>query len=956
MLGRFLAILLTGFILCGGAMGATPEVIDGTTQNITITAGNNDTTNANTGYTITSTGGSNGTLKVASSGTGTGTTWNAYSIAVTSGDAAFKGVFELDGTDAITVKLAGGLSIGGNDTVGGEMRVTGSDGVLDAAGGVSITGLGQLVIGANAGLTASTTLFTINTASANSAISFAASSTLSVNSLNFQAGALTLGGSGATFSAEGDSVVGGYLASGATTYSAAVLTIDGTGPTTFKGNLAIKEGGVVTSGTAAGAFSLGTGKTLTLAGGTLQAGTLGTLTVNADRVTIDGDVASIIDATNNDVIFNQASGVATSHSAGTALTVKSDLTLKGGNTLEFYSYTQSGGTVATPDSGLLHIMSNTTTAAVSGGTFAAAASFDGGVAFTGTSILKGTGQTIVGGGAGKAFSFGANTLIDLVDGTLTLSNVEEVAIGGTIRFGGTATAANTLTADGKVTFYEGSDIKLTADFARTVTASSTATAANTLVATGAPGNLTTGLAGGALISDNFLLGRFTLQDDGQYLFVSDADKLGLLLDGSAADYANAEKLITDRYGPGVTNGFAANIYKSVVDPSAPAPYDRLKPDAGIVIGSGSSLEKSYDMNLANLTAFATGDKRADGSLAALYNGLNTSGVADVSMATAEAVAVRTRDHLRRIGDTRTALRETIGSDSALAASFLNTQFDNRLWIGGFGMWEDADPNDQLGGYRYDSAGFIGGYDYAYGPLSLGGTFAYTKGDFADKTALLHDSKIASYTGSLHAAYYAPEGYFAIATVGYTVSHNKINELRSDPSVSSGKSWNTANYNTDTWLASIEAGYDYRSSECVNITPSIGFTYVGAKNEDHNERLGGIAMGRITGSDTYAASVPVRLEVGYDIATGSESSLKLAARAGYAYNLNDNGIDGNLALYGFSNAMVHKVVGRKPERHQYSGGLGFRFVTDQFDVGLDYDYSARSSYSAHRLTATAGFRF
>ena len=959
MLGRFLAATLTGLLLCCGAMAAGTVEIDGTTQSYTVTAGDNDTTNANTDFVVTSTGtlASNGTLTVTGTTTGTGTTWNAKSITVTSDDATYKGVFHLNGAnDDIIVKLSGALSIGGNDTVGGEMRVTGVDGVLDAAGGATISGLGQLIIDPAATLDASATSFTVNTTSAASAISLVAGGKLTLNSLNFQAGALTLGVAGSTFSAEGDTVVGGYKATGATNYSTATLTLDDSGATIFKNSLTIKEGGTVTSGTANSAFSLGSGKTLTLAGGTLQASATGTLTVNADKVVVDGAAESVIDAANNNIVFNQANGAATSHSAGTTLTVKSDLIIKGGNTLAFHSYAQSGGTVTTPNSGVLHILKNSDPAAISGGTFAAAAQFDGGAAFTGSSVLKGTGQTITGGGAGKDFTFGAKTEIDLTGGRLTLANVEDAAIGGTIRFGGTATTANTLTTNGKVTFHEGADIKLAADFARVVTASGSATAANTLIATGGAGQLTTGLEGGSLTSDNFLLGRFTLKDDGQYLYVSEADKLGLTLDGSSSDHALAQQLIKDKYGNGVTGGFASNIYKSVVDPAAPAPYDRLKPARGVVAGSGSDLEKSYNMNLANLTAFATGDRRADGSLAAMYNGLNNSGVVDVAIATAEAVTVRTRDHLRRIGDTRAALRETIGSDSALAASFLNSEFDNRIWFGGFGMWEDADPNEGLGGYRYESAGFIGGYDYAYGPLSLGGTIAYTRGDFMDKTALLHDSKISSYSAGLHAAYYAPEGFFAVASTGYTFSRNNINELRSNPSVPAGQSWNEASYSTNTWTISAETGFDYRPVPCVNVTPSVGITYIGARNSDHNERLGGVMAGRITGSDSYGAYVPVRLEIGYEIVTGTESRLKLNARGGYAYNLNGNGIDGDFTLYGFSNAMVHKVVGRKPERHHYTGGAGLRFVTDQFDVGLDYDYSARSNYSAHRITATAGFRF
>ena len=978
---RFLlAAGMAALFAAGTAMAGTPVQIIDSVDARSVPSVANDATDANNDYTITSRVGAGGSLqRSAASGSVDGTGWSANSITITAGEGAANdyGVFVLDGTDHLAAKIARSLVLTGNGSAGGAMYVHGYNGVLSATEGAFIHDMGRLVLNASASgegssgsagpkiLNATQTDFTVN-ASANNASAIvltgggsANAATLGVRSLNFQAGNIALGGNDTYFSAEKESTIGGYRLNEESDYSTARLTLGGNGVVLFKDGAKLATGGsVATRNGSNGILSVGSGKTITLAGGELLADA-GVLYIDADRIVVDGPQASIVDALTGAVVFRRADGNANTNVAGTSLTVKSDLVLKGGSPLAVTSYAQSAGTVSSEAGGSLQILGDAAAATISGGAFAAAADFRGGAAFSGKSTLRGSDQ-IIGIGAGKSLIMGKDTGMDLSGGGLRITGGGQANIAGTVVIGGDASVANTLASDGKIVFEAGSRVNLDPEFAKVITAAATAEASNTLIAAGGADMLEIPLA--ANENDSFLLGRFVFATDGRYLYVTEADRLGVVLDGTREDYELAAPRISERYGSGVSNGFAANIYRSVVDPTLnPAgnvpPYDKLLAHADIVPDSGSMLEKSYKMNQANFAAFASGGAASEGdSLAALYNGVNNSGVNEVAITTANTVVAKSLNRLKKNEEYRAAIRESVGSDAALASRIINSEFDNRFWLSGIGMWENADATSGLGGYRYDAGGFMTGYDHAFGPVTIGGAFAYVKGDYYDKTALSHDSEIDSYSGVLQASYFAPNGFYATAIGGYTRSNNKVNELRLNAGAASGISWNKADYITDTWSGAAEMGMVIRANECVAITPSVGFTYIHATNRDHSEYLGGVKAGKVTGVSNHAALIPVSLEVGYDIPVGYEAKWTLAVNGGYTHNAANTAIGGHFTPDGFANAAVHKVMGREPGRHNYHAGGAVRFTSDRFDFGVDYSFTARSRYEAHRVVANAGLRF
>jgi outer membrane autotransporter protein len=293
----------------------------------------------------------------------------------------------------------------------------------------------------------------------------------------------------------------------------------------------------------------------------------------------------------------------------------------------------------------------------------------------------------------------------------------------------------------------------------------------------------------------------------------------------------------------------------------------------------------------------------------------------------------------------------LGSSDAMASAILNANFANRFWLGGFGMWEEADARDGYQGYEFDSYGFIGGYDRVFGPLTLGGAFAYNTGDYEDKAAIGHDSDIDSYSFSLYGTYNHASGFFASAFGGYSLAKNDINELRT-----AADGWQKAKYDTDSWNLGFEIGYDIKPTPCFTLTPSVGFGYIHSRNEDHDSILNDLVLGRLSGSSVKSAYLPVKLDAAYDIPLANGGKFNLNANVGYAYNFTNDGIDGTFTLAGINGDPAIRVTGIEPGRHAWNVGAGVRYSAGRFDIGVNYDYSAKKDYDAHRVLGTVGISF
>lgn len=765
--------------------------------------------------------------------------------------------------------------------------------------------------------------------------------TVNFETLELAKGAINMDGPDSVLSVSRTSVIG----NGVDTTTTA--TLNASSGLTFTGNTEIKRGGLLQGTGASTDVKFGANAILTLSGGSVAANG-SALKLNARRITIEDveDAVSTIDATGGSVAFADDA----------ALTVHGNLGIVNANSaITLTSYTQDGGDVVISGTGGLTVANK---GEITAGSFQATHStFSGGLDLSeGARLLHGALSL----GTDTLLRIGRTAFMDLSDGNLVVKG-GDVEVYGTLVVGannGQAWRLDVQDSGATVTFMSTASIELSEDFIDKLDGSNYL--GTVIVDVGANGAIVLPGDKSELEFDNFLYGQYTyaLNDSGDLALKSYFT--GIDRDGTQADYEWAKALLFEKYGKIVaeTDGFALNIYKSAVreDAAGVVPFDRLKASADALI-EGSNAEKSYLMNLANLQAFAKGsDLALDGSLAGMYSGLNNSGVVDVAMNTAGAVVDHVKMRLRDLNTARLDTGETICPSEALPAFVLDSDHANRIWFGGFGMLENARTREGMSGYRYEPAGFVGGYDYAIDKFGFGLVYAYAKGDFADKTSLRHDSKVSSHSFGVHGTYFDPSGFYISGMGGYTYSSNDISELRSDASVTAGSSWNRADYNGHTLHGALEMGYEIRVRNGFTVTPTLGVTYIYSEATDHDEMLGNVLAGRIRGVKHSATYVPVRVEAAYEFCTGAESRLKLTANAGYAYRFDGDDIEGTFDIFGFSNAFSHRVVGREAGHHSYNLGTGLRFYTDRFDIGIKYDFYGMADYSAHRLMATAGFSF
>ncbi len=330
------------------------------------------------------------------------------------------------------------------------------------------------------------------------------------------------------------------------------------------------------------------------------------------------------------------------------------------------------------------------------------------------------------------------------------------------------------------------------------------------------------------------------------------------------------------------------------------------------------------------------------SVVSTLAGYDSAKSLDIAMVTANNVTGRIN---ARVADNNLARAQTnLGSSDALASAMLNCSFANRFWVGGFGVWENADRSGWDNGYEYKSGGFITGYDRVFGPVTVGGSFAYTAGSYEDKNALSSDSSIDSYAFNLYATYNHCSGFFATILGGYTYSDYDMSNVLAGGVEKSA-------FHADTWMVGGTVGYDIRPLQNLTITPSIGLYYYTSKSNTYNSTMkNGLKV------EQDSAEMPIDLAASYDIPV-SCGNIRLTANTGYAYRFGNAG--GNLNDFGYNGitgVRVEGIEGRENPRHTWNVGAGVSYSTGRFDIGVKYDYYLKKNYDAHRVLGTVGISF
>jgi hypothetical protein len=943
-----------GTVALGQSNQSTQLIVDSADGIIDLAGGTIAFVNA--GSELALTGGGTMTVTAASFITGSGTVQNTSGVLDIADDliadnASFVSGGQTTVQNGATLTAADFSVTGGTTTVdnggllavanqlavsGGQLNVNGSGPGIPGvtANTVLVSGTGNVTVGASGNLVAGTYGQTGGTTTVNG--------TLTVTTAFNLSGGQTTVQNGATLTAADFSVTGG------------IATVDYGGLLAVANQLAVSGGQLNVNGSLSSDPGIlphapgVTADTVAVSGnGNVNIGLSGLLIAgtyeqSGGTTTIDGVLsAPIFNLSGGDVIVSDfglldVSGIDLStiddylnpdeEYTGTLNVSGGKLTLAGMALAGDMTF--SGGIVQVDSAGLLYVQNNVGgargTLIMNGGE----AFFDNGISFDAGGITS----TALGGNIIGDVGIRQNATLDVSEGSITI--IGELALSGAYK-AGINSSGNTRANVNRLIVQDSADIILTDALIKSIIGGGDN---RILASTTASGTLALGF----MFEDDYIY-RILVEDTGLYVAnVRPTTMPGFI--GYMWDEWNRHPDVNGNADKLIDNDFASVVLRASLDYMDQTLYPFL----------------TYDgrQNILNLFAIGEGPSAASYSGLMLYNG---SGLAAVNQANLDAA----RQALGALERRAESLRHEIAADPAGATApgrdyYGYESYPNRFWVDLYGSRLREDWDQGFAGYIYEPRGFALGYDRIFDRFAVGAAFNYGYGRFQDRAAERNDSSIASYNLSVYGLYASESGLYAAGSLGYTYYDNAVHDLRTLGYDGNGRGWNRADYNAYGWQLAGGVGYDIEVLDYFNLTPSVGIRHLTARGEAHDQKFspdGGLEyttlrVGEIRGRST---TLPVELAASYDIFGEKDSVLSLSGMVGYAYELNGNGARGSFGYGGLAYPRV-KIVNRSTGRSIFTTGLGFDYIHDRYQFGLDYKYTARSEYSAHDLNGTFSLMF
>lgn len=559
-----------------------------------------------------------------------------------------------------------------------------------------------------------------------------------------------------------------------------------------------------------------------------------------------------------------------------------------------------------------------------------------------------SGGVIDGASGSEKITVRSGGILDAGKGALLVRNMGDVAVDGSYRAGYVGGSVTQLTHEGgRVVFGKDANIAVSRDLARYLNTGGSSVWQGAEIARGRDIVFTGG--GVPLVKSGmgfYTLDTTTYIDDGtgtdKSITALRVDKVerAVLGDRSSSDRELFRDNMEDVWSGSMNREQSDNIYNLSV---AEYPTIEARGEAG-------------ELNKAVLDALVDGrgqsvDGRgaADQGLFEMYNGGMQWGVNNVAYNTAGLFMAGLDRRVERLGAEMDRLGHEVVSGSALASCPVPDLYDGRFWGGGFGAKDSADLDYGIAGYTYRPRGLMLGYDKRWRSLSLGLAGAYGKGDYEDRAATGNDSEIQSYSGGLYAAYHGETGFNASAFATLSYLDNDLADQR-------GGMRRTADYSSYAWAVGGRLGYDMCLTDKMLIQPSVGVTRVQAVSKSHDEFLDGTGVMRVGDVRRDSTLVPLEITLGYDVYRSFGALLRLNGTLGYAYDFDDNGLDGRFGYTDLIGSTSMQVAQREAGKHRWNLGAGVVFTGRKFDFGARYDYFKRSEQETHQAKGSVGVKF
>ena len=314
-----------------------------------------------------------------------------------------------------------------------------------------------------------------------------------------------------------------------------------------------------------------------------------------------------------------------------------------------------------------------------------------------------------------------------------------------------------------------------------------------------------------------------------------------------------------------------------------------------------------------------------------------------------AAGLATASQTAGVTNTRLAMLRTGDAQSGMAAG--NVSQGLGMWAQGFGLTADQEERDGVSGYDIDTYGFAVGVDTETlaEDFVIGLGLSYANSEIDSENLASTETDVDTYQLTLYGNYDVDDRTYVSGQLGYAWGDN--DQSRTPFGLTAD-----ADYDSDTFLARLETGRDYKSGGAT-ITPKLLANYVHYSADDYVET--GTAGGALLNVDNDSVNL-FEVGVGVDAAWMYQQSngayLKPALHAGLRHDLIGDEVEATGAFQA-APTVVFETQGADPAATTLNLGAGVTYyTTDNWELSAGYDFEVKSDYDSHSGILRAGYKF
>jgi uncharacterized protein with beta-barrel porin domain len=278
---------------------------------------------------------------------------------------------------------------------------------------------------------------------------------------------------------------------------------------------------------------------------------------------------------------------------------------------------------------------------------------------------------------------------------------------------------------------------------------------------------------------------------------------------------------------------------------------------------------------------------------------------------------------------------------------------NRVWLAGFGVFTRQANDGAKSGYKFNSGGFILGYDRECGDFDFGFTGAYSSGRVKTNDGYTR-TNVETANLALYASYNPGRtGLFVDVNAGLGRVWSKKTTTRVIGGVTRGK------YHNNSVQAGLAVGYDFTLPREFHLIPSVGLQYTHVRQNRWTESYiagSGVSNWFPKASDNFV-EIPVGLKFNRTFAVNAGTIIVPEIRGAWIYSATDPLATSNYGYVGSDliSSVPLRGINTGRNRGLIGGGLKAKF-NNRADVFVDYNFEFRRKYRNHGVQAGLGFSF